>query len=169
MTCNLEVWWTHLALVVRHQHHLVVPGAATAHLLVGGVLQRAARVAHGGGVHARQPPEALLRPPEAPAVEREQREGGVVNKWGLLQSDKPVGDAVKCQAERGTPGFTAPPNKQRCRGGGGCRLRRRRRRRTVPSPSDERCVGWLRGGQVAVATSDSLRARQLTLCQTPPS
>ena len=54
---------------VHHQHHLVVPGAPGAHLLVGGVGRVPAGVAHGRGVHAVRLPEVALGAPEAAHAE----------------------------------------------------------------------------------------------------
>ena len=51
------------------EHHLVVAGAAAAHLLVRRVGGRARGVADGGDVHPGQAPERLLRAPEAAEAE----------------------------------------------------------------------------------------------------
>ena len=70
--------------VPHHQHHLVVPGQAGAHLLVGGVRGKAAGIAHRGAEHALGLPEAFLGAPEAAHAEqglahpiRERRLDGV--------------------------------------------------------------------------------------------
>ncbi|OQC33854.1 MAG: hypothetical protein BWX64_02868 [Acidobacteria bacterium ADurb.Bin051] len=59
--------------VEDHEHHLGVPGAAGADLLVGGVRREAGGVARGGCMDPRLLPEAPLRPPEAAEAEERPR------------------------------------------------------------------------------------------------
>ena len=64
-----------LRRIVDHQHHLIVAGAAGAHLLVGRVGRVAARVADGGDVNAvAQFPKLALGAPEATHAEHRRLE-----------------------------------------------------------------------------------------------
>ena len=93
-----QVSEAHPGGVPHHPHRLGVAGAAGADLLVGGVGGVAAAVAHGGGDHPGQPPEALLRPPETAAAEeglllaglQRRLEGGAEHHMGAGRGDRGV-------------------------------------------------------------------------------
>ena len=55
--------------VPHHPHHLRMAGASTADLLIAGGNALATGIAHGGGDHTGQAPEAFLRTPETAAAE----------------------------------------------------------------------------------------------------